>query len=225
MVSVLEMEESKEASEPETKEEEENHHEIASSFHERNFQIGDYLDAQDSVGKWCEAQIVDIDVISNKLLISYLYWSDSFNEWFDFNSNLLAPKDSMTYKQGGELCIGHRIEARDTTNRWIEAEVIDIVNGGDSVLIHYKNWHPKFDEVLHKHSDRIRPYGHFKILNKKSKPLITRNHRIIPTKKASERTRKTTSNQFDRYCNALSQHRLGVKEIDGGMSCVLLCKK
>jgi OTU domain-containing protein 5 len=213
MVSVSEadlgeVEESKQASEPATNE--------ATEFENNTtFQPGDYLDVQDTVGKWCEAQIVDVDTVSRRALVTYLYWSDTFNEWLPLDSNRLARKGSMTFTPGGELRVGHRIEARDTTNRWIEAEVVDACE--NEVRIHYKNWHQKFDENLPRNSDRIRPYGHFKVLNKKSKPL-TRN-RVVPLNH-QDRVRKTTLTQFSRYENALNRQRLGVREIDGDGNCL-----
>ena len=57
--------------------------------------------------------------------MTYLYWDEKFDEWIDNVERRLAPIHTHTYKKGGELKIGQRVEVLDETNTWLEAFVIE----------------------------------------------------------------------------------------------------
>jgi len=125
---------------------------------------GQQLDARDSVGKWSEAEVVEVEADGRGVHITYMYWGDAWNEWVRLDSGRLAPYGTQTYQPGGVLRLGQRIEVLDTRRKWLEAEVIGEQAG--SVKVHFKNWHVKFDEWLLRTSERIRPYGRHKKLAK-----------------------------------------------------------
>jgi len=129
--------------------------------------VGEFVDVLDTVGKWCEGQIKEVDPVARSVSVTYLYWGDGFDEVFPFGSTRLAPEGSQVYVPGGQggLRLNHRIEVRDTMGQWIEAEVIAVYP--QAVRIHYHNWDAKWDEDLPKDSGRIRAYGRNKMLRKK----------------------------------------------------------
>ena len=53
-----------------------------------DFEVGEVLDVQDTVKLWSEAEVVEIDYDARKVLISYLFWSNRYNEWIDFASEV-----------------------------------------------------------------------------------------------------------------------------------------
>jgi len=150
---------------------------------------------------------------------------------------------------GGELRLGHRIEAQDTTGSWLEAEVIDATRP-DCVRVHYKvsstraeecalpnsriesqrafisffiqNWAAKFDEDLPRSSLRIRPYGRMKRLNKAPRPVPRSRITSVRAQSMQDRTRKmaATSTDFGRYEEALRAQRLAVVSMDGDGNCM-----
>lgn len=61
----------------------------ASKAKSRDFQVGEFIDASDSVQKWCVARVVDKR--ENEIYIHYEGWSDRWNEWIPINSERLAP--------------------------------------------------------------------------------------------------------------------------------------
>lgn len=59
-----------------------------------NLELYMFVDALDSVQKWCEAVVVDIDAALVKL--HYLGWSERWDEWLSGTSARLAPHGSRT---------------------------------------------------------------------------------------------------------------------------------
>ena len=55
-----------------------------------DFAVGEVVDVQDTVKLWSEAEVVEIDHDARKVLISYLFWSNRYNEWIDFASEARA---------------------------------------------------------------------------------------------------------------------------------------
>ena len=53
-----------------------------------DFAVGEVVDVQDTVKLWSEAEVVEIDHDARKVLISYLFWSNRYNEWIDFASEV-----------------------------------------------------------------------------------------------------------------------------------------
>ena len=56
--------------------------------HSGTYFVGQYLDVQDSVGKWCVGNILSIS--GNKLLIHYQGWASKWDESIDMNSKRIA---------------------------------------------------------------------------------------------------------------------------------------
>ena len=95
-----------------------------------------------------------------RIYIHYTYWMAKWDEWIDRDSERLAPAgsrvckspsivppssdeccclnryDCLTDMENGVLREGHRIEALDTYNKWLEASVLK--TNATEVLIHYK---------------------------------------------------------------------------------------
>jgi hypothetical protein len=46
---------------------------------------GDLIDAKDDRGKWCVAEIVNVDMEKNSIFIHYIGWADKWNEWIKMN--------------------------------------------------------------------------------------------------------------------------------------------
>ena len=183
-----------------------------------------------------------------RVLVTYIYWSDAFNEWISESSERIQPDGSQTFRDGGVLRLGHRVEACDTTNKWLEGEVIEVYP--DRVRIHYRNWHPKFDEDLPRNrftnavtfavartvvyfhwltrsmpplaascSPRIRPYGRSKQLAK-AKPRPVARVTSLRSQGLVDRKRRTTAVAFEQYEAALAAQGLRVEPCDGDGNCL-----
>ena len=58
------------------------------------YQVNDFLDALDTVNKWCVAKIIDIKKNDNDIYqyhLHYVGWGDRWNEWLPMDSPRLAP--------------------------------------------------------------------------------------------------------------------------------------
>ena len=124
------------------------------------FWPGQELDVLDTVSKWAEAEVVAVDEDMEKILVTYVFWSDKWDEWIDFDSERVAARGAKTYAGSGLPQVGQRIEAKDETGRWLEAEVLKV--NPDDAYVHYKNYHKKFDQWI-SHRDpkkdlRLKPF-------------------------------------------------------------------
>ena len=67
----------------------------------RDFEVGDTLDALDSVQKWYESIVKDRK--GGKVLIHFKYWDARWDEWLDVESERLAPLHSHTASPSARL--------------------------------------------------------------------------------------------------------------------------
>jgi hypothetical protein len=105
------------------------------------YSVGQECDVKDSVGKWSEAIVEEVDARRHRIYISYVYWSSNWDEWIDCdNSGRIAQRGAHTYLSGGVLKVGQRIDILDTVNKWCEAEVID--EREDAVFVHFRCVYP-----------------------------------------------------------------------------------
>ncbi|KAH8090063.1 thiol-dependent ubiquitin-specific protease [Aureococcus anophagefferens] len=111
------------------------------------YHAGQRVDVLDTVKKWAEAEVVRVDDAARRLLVTYTYWSDKWDEWLPAESPRIAPFGSRTYQRGGAPTPGQRVEALDETGAWLEAEVLDARPG--AAFVHYKGFHRKFDDWVY----------------------------------------------------------------------------
>lgn len=113
--------------EPSAKADMKRDHEGALVSVRRNFpyHIGQHLDVLDSVGRWSEAVVMKVDQQYGRMYVSYLFWSDNYNEWIEDIPNKTAYLHTHTYVNGGVLRVGQRIEVLDEKNKWLESFVIE----------------------------------------------------------------------------------------------------
>jgi hypothetical protein len=55
----------------------------------QNLKIGDFLDVQDSVPRWCMAELVN--QAGNNFQVHYSGWPSRYDEWIELRSGRLAP--------------------------------------------------------------------------------------------------------------------------------------
>ncbi|KAH8062724.1 thiol-dependent ubiquitin-specific protease [Aureococcus anophagefferens] len=120
------------------------------------YHAGQRVDVLDTVKKWAEAEVVRVDDAARRLLVTYTYWSDKWDEWLPAESPRIAPFGSRTYQRGGAPTPGQRVEALDETGAWLEAEVLDARPG--AAFVHYKGFHRKFDDWVDV-GTRLREFG------------------------------------------------------------------
>ncbi|XP_031422387.1 PHD finger protein 20b isoform X2 [Clupea harengus] len=65
------------------------------------FEVGEQLEARDSLKNWYAANIEKIDYEDEKVLIHYRQWSHRYDEWFDWNSPYLRPMERVRLRRQG----------------------------------------------------------------------------------------------------------------------------
>ena len=128
--------------------------------------VGMFLEVRDTVGKWCEAEVMSVNHGARRLRITYMYWSDKYDEELPFDSDRLAPYQTHCYRenQPQTLEAGQRVEVLDPerANKWGEAEVAELSADGTMVRVTGKRLGRPFDEWLPRTTPRLRAYGRFK---------------------------------------------------------------
>lgn len=66
-----------------------------------------------------------IDREHRRVFVSYVFWESDFDEWIENMAERLAPMHFHTYREGGILRLGQRIEVLDERGDWLESFVVD----------------------------------------------------------------------------------------------------
>ncbi|CAM9660983.1 unnamed protein product, partial [Scytosiphon promiscuus] len=180
--------------------------------------IGSKLDAKDTVEKWCEAEVTAVDREAGKVFISYTYWSSKWDEWFDIDSPCLAPAGTKTYQPGGPLRLGHRVEALDENEQWLEAEVVEEGEGGHG-LVHFRGYHEKFDVWMSPASASVRHFGPHRVAQKGANRSSARQASLAPGQQHVRQIAQLSS-RYEHYARALRSHGLRVVPVEGDGNCL-----
>lgn len=152
-----------------------------------------WVDCQDYLKKWYEAQIIEIDVGNGiqRVKVHYKGWKSKFDEWIDLNSanKRIRPLHSFTkrppsYGNLNELHIGMRIDCKDSADQWYEAEIIGETK--KLIQVHYLQWSDEYNEWINKDSYRIAP------LHTMTKART--NHSQVPAPQSVQNTNMQSSN-------------------------------
>lgn len=185
------------------------------------YHVGQHIDVLDSVNRWAEAVVLKVDRENTRVYISYLFWSDKWNEWIEDINGRTALLHTHTYVEGGVLRLDQRIEVLDELNNWLESFVIE--EAPAQVKIHYKGFASKFDEWIIRGSPRIRPFGSGRV----GKSVVAKTW-AVPGRSSDgisqdiDRTRKIvpSSDNYHRYSEALMHQELRVFPVSGDGNCL-----
>jgi len=103
------------------------------------------------VNHWLNAEI--IGVRNDMVRVHYTGWSPKFDEWVEISSDRILKQ----WQRGMNFQLNHRIDVLDERDTWREAKIIEMK--GDHINIHYYGFSKKYDEWIHKESDRIAEVG------------------------------------------------------------------
>ena len=201
------------------------------------YHAGQRVDVLDTVKKWAEAEVVRVDDAARRLLVTYTYWSDKWDEWLPAESPRIAPFGSRTYQRGGNPTPGQRVEALDETGAWLEAEVLDARPG--AAFVHYKGFHRKFDDWVDV-GTRLREFGRTRAPQLRKRPPPPRRTYAVadgpetddgaprpadagapaPRAPRPPRAVPATGDVFDRYQRCLRRRGLSLVRVDGDGNCL-----
>jgi len=72
----------------------------------RDFEVGDHVDAQDTVDKWYESEVVEVNEEKQQVLIHFIGWNAKWDIWFPFDSERICAQNTHTvgpYKPGKKV--------------------------------------------------------------------------------------------------------------------------
>merc|ERR1719242_1049341 len=124
-----------------------------------------WIDAQDEYNKWYEAEIIEIHPSSPKMIkVHYKGWKSKFDTWIDLDSEPERARKLHTFTDRPsskgiltDFGIKTRCDCLDSTDKWYEAEIVDVNENGELVLIHFAGWDSKYNEWINKDSYRLAP--------------------------------------------------------------------
>ena len=211
------------------------------------FQVGDVIDVLDEMKIWSEAEIQKIDYQNHRIYVSYLYWNNNHDSWIHEIESRTAPLNTFTFREGGQVRIGQRIEAKDEKNKWLQAIILDV--SSDDIKVHYHGFHGKFDRWIpvktSNNESQIRQFGKYSDV-KKVKYHKNKQWRVpisIPqTEEKSSynnndsnqnenpendfsnenRTRqiRESTDQYNHYTTSLLTHNLFIYQVVGDGNCL-----
>eukprot|EP00357_Protocruzia_adherens_P035177 CAMPEP_0115012418 /NCGR_PEP_ID=MMETSP0216-20121206/24723_1 /TAXON_ID=223996 /ORGANISM="Protocruzia adherens, Strain Boccale" /LENGTH=128 /DNA_ID=CAMNT_0002381467 /DNA_START=123 /DNA_END=506 /DNA_ORIENTATION=+ len=71
-----------------------------------HYAVGAYVDAKDSVNRWCLAKIIDRN--EDMVNVHFDGWSSRWNEWYSINSNKVGPFRKYTKGYTGQSKVALR---------------------------------------------------------------------------------------------------------------------
>jgi len=120
--------------------------------------VGMRVDALDTVNRWAEAEVLELDAGEREVLVSYVYWPSEWNEWLPVRSDVIAPLKTHTLCAGREICVGQRVEVCNGGSEWREAFVTN-VNGYQVEVLYEDDKQKERSLTVDTRMDRIRQYG------------------------------------------------------------------
>ena len=109
------------------------------------------VDCLDETGAWLNAEVVEL--APNKVKVHFSNYSSKFDIWVDENSDKILKQ----WRHGQNFVINNRVDVLDSYSHWKEALIIDMNEA--QIKVHYKGYVPKYDEWIHKNSNRIQEIG------------------------------------------------------------------
>jgi hypothetical protein len=62
----------------------------------RDFEVGDVVDAKDTVGKWYESEIKEINTEKKQVFVHYIGWAPKWDRWLPMDSDDIAAQSTHT---------------------------------------------------------------------------------------------------------------------------------
>lgn len=124
-----------------------------------------WIDCQDEYNKWYEAQIIALSSSSpHRIKVHYKGWKSKFDSWIDLQSEpeRARPLHTFTTRPPSvgtldEFTVGTKCDCLDSTDKWCQAEIVEIESDTELVRVHYVGWSTKYDEWINTDSYRIAP--------------------------------------------------------------------
>ena len=99
---------------------------------EVQYHIGELVDCQDEVKAWLNAEIIGLK--EDKVYVHFSGWHQKYDEWIEWNSPRIQPQ----WKPGMKFRINNRIDVKDTYNKWLEANIVEVRE--TTIVVHYKGY-------------------------------------------------------------------------------------
>lgn len=109
------------------------------------------VDCKDELGVWLNAEVIEL--VPNKVKVHFSGFGNKFDIWLDEHSDRI----SKQWRYQTEFQLNNRIDVLDSYRKWKEASVVDM--NDTQIKVHYKGYVPKYDEWIHKNSERIKEIG------------------------------------------------------------------
>jgi len=135
--------------------------------------VNQWLDVQDRVGKWYEAEIVDIRGL--RIKVHYKGWKAKYDEWLhvqEQGSRIAGLNTKVKQRVPPDydlvLELGTELDVCDTQNKWFLGEVQELSE--EVAFVHYIGWPTKYDEWISRTSWRLQQKGSYVMKPRSRKP-------------------------------------------------------
>lgn len=120
------------------------------------FYVGEHVDCIDTIKKWCNAEVREIDEANGKLFVHFTGFAAKFDEWVSFREVEQAYECIRVQKQwrrGMNFQINNRVDVLDQMGKWLPGGIVDIIVDEETrkqraVKVHFVGYKPKWDEII-----------------------------------------------------------------------------
>ena len=126
----------------------------------------------DTLKKWCNGEVREIDQASHKLFIHFTGFAAKYDEWVCYDAveeTYGCIRVQKQWRRGMNFQLNNRVDVLDQMGKWLPAGVVEIVCDDETgcqtaVKVHFVGYKPKWDELIELNETgwrRIREIGAF----------------------------------------------------------------
>ena len=101
------------------------------------FHVGEHVDCLDTVKKWCNAEVREVDAANQKVFVHFTGFVAKYDEWISYanqnddDASLKQQNEEnqplrilKQWRRGMKFKINNRIDVLDTMGKWLPAGVV-----------------------------------------------------------------------------------------------------
>ena len=90
--------------------------------------MGEHVDCLDTVNKWCNAEVTQVDSAEHRVHVHYTGFKAKYDEWIDLLAAAKGGKSRIQkqWRRGMSFVLDNRVDVLDQAGKWLPAGVVEI---------------------------------------------------------------------------------------------------
>ena len=90
--------------------------------HDNVFNIGEHVDCLDTIGKWCNAEVKEIQ--DGRIFVHFTGFATKYDEWISLSEP--NPRIQKQWRRGSDFVVNNRIDVLDQMGKWLPAGIVEV---------------------------------------------------------------------------------------------------